>query len=180
MTIDFNKNTDGLIPAIIQDANTKNVLMLGYMNEEAFSATREKGKVTFYSRSKNRLWTKGEESGNFLEVVSIIPDCDNDTLLVKANPVGPVCHTGNDTCFAEKNSGHVEFLAHRGGVPEIVEVAGMEEVEGALCDDAPHRSSRSMSACVKSKNWSSGNSTLRTSRSRGWPSLSKARQSLRP
>ena len=98
MNIDFNK-MQGLVPAIIQDARTKNVLMLGFMNEAAYNKTVEIGKVTFFSRTKNRLWTKGEESGNYLKVVSIEEDCDNDTLLIKVNPVGPVCHTGTDTCF---------------------------------------------------------------------------------
>ena len=128
MQLDFSKSENGLIPAIIQDAQTNVVLMLGYMNQEAFAATREKGKVTFYSRSKDRLWTKGEESGNFLEVVSIIPDCDDDTLLIKANPAGPVCHTGNDTCFAEKNSGHVEFLAH---LQDLIDQRLQEMPEGS-------------------------------------------------
>jgi phosphoribosyl-ATP pyrophosphohydrolase/phosphoribosyl-AMP cyclohydrolase len=82
------------------------------MNEEAFEKTQKEGRVTFYSRTRNRLWTKGEESGNFLEVVSILPDCDNDTILIKANPAGPVCHTGNDTCFAEINKGNIDFLVH--------------------------------------------------------------------
>ena len=104
MKIDFAKYSDGLVPAIIQDNSTGKVLMLGFMNEEALEKTKAIGKVTFYSRSKQRLWTKGEESGNFLEVRSIIADCDNDTLLIKADPVGPVCHTGADTCFAETNS----------------------------------------------------------------------------
>lgn len=104
---------DGLIPAIIQDAETKNVLMLGYMNEEAVAKTEETGRVTFFSRTKNRLWTKGEESGNFLNVVSIAIDCDKDTLLIKANPVGPTCHKGDDTCFEEKNAANeVQFLAY--------------------------------------------------------------------
>jgi phosphoribosyl-ATP pyrophosphohydrolase/phosphoribosyl-AMP cyclohydrolase len=103
MTIDFLKYTDGLVPAIIQDDNTGKVLMLGFMNQEALSKTEELQKVTFFSRSKNRLWTKGEESGNFLLLKSISVDCDNDTLLIKADPVGPVCHTGADTCFNEKN-----------------------------------------------------------------------------
>lgn len=103
MIIDFAKYTDGLAPAIIQDEITGKVLMLGFMNDEALSKTRELNKVTFYSRSKNRLWTKGEESGNFLILKSITADCDNDTLLIKVNPVGPVCHTGADTCFNEKN-----------------------------------------------------------------------------
>ncbi|MGN1213944.1 MAG: bifunctional phosphoribosyl-AMP cyclohydrolase/phosphoribosyl-ATP diphosphatase HisIE [Bacteroidaceae bacterium] len=100
--IDFNK-MQGLVPAIIQDAKTKNVLMLGFMNEEAYNKTVELKKVTFYSRTKQRLWTKGEESGNFLNVVDIKNDCDGDTLLITVNPVGPVCHTGTDTCWGEKN-----------------------------------------------------------------------------
>lgn len=103
MKLDFSKYTDGLIPAIIQDAKTNKVLMLGFMNEEALNKTKELNKVTFYSRSKQRLWTKGEESGNFLMVKDILKDCDKDTLLIKAEPVGPVCHTGADTCFDEKN-----------------------------------------------------------------------------
>jgi phosphoribosyl-AMP cyclohydrolase / phosphoribosyl-ATP pyrophosphohydrolase len=102
--IDFAKYSDGLAPAIIQDANTNKVLMLGFMNEEAFSKTNELKKVTFFSRSKNRLWTKGEESGNYLLLKEIKMDCDNDTLLVKVTPVGPVCHTGADTCWDEKNT----------------------------------------------------------------------------
>ena len=110
MQIDFSKG-DGLVPAIVQDNKTLKVLMLGYMNKESFDKTLEIGKVTFYSRSKNRLWTKGEESGNFLNVVDIKNDCDNDTLLIKVNPVGPVCHTGTDTCWGEKNTQGVEFLA---------------------------------------------------------------------
>lgn len=110
MEIDFNKNNDGLIPAIIQDANTKNVLMLGYMNKEAFQRTQETKKVTFFSRSKQRLWTKGEESGNFLDLVDIKNDCDNDTLLISVNPVGPTCHTGSDTCWNAKNEQEFGFL----------------------------------------------------------------------
>ena len=102
MEIDFNK-MNGLVPAIIQDATTDKVLMLGYMNEEAYAKTVATNKVTFWSRTRNCLWTKGETSGNFLNVVSMQIDCDNDTLLVKANPVGPVCHTGSDTCWGEKN-----------------------------------------------------------------------------
>ena len=102
MNIDFEK-MGGLVPAIIQDATTKTVLMLGYMNKETFDKTVETKKVTFYSRSRQCLWTKGETSGNFLELVDIKVDCDNDTLLVKANPTGPTCHTGNDTCWGEKN-----------------------------------------------------------------------------
>ncbi len=103
MKPDFTKSAHGLIPVIIQDNITNIVLMLGYMNEEAFEKTQQEKRVTFYSRSKNRLWTKGEESGNYLIVSSLIIDCDNDTILVKANPVGATCHTGADTCFNEKN-----------------------------------------------------------------------------
>jgi phosphoribosyl-ATP pyrophosphohydrolase/phosphoribosyl-AMP cyclohydrolase len=103
---------NGLIPAIIQDADTRNVLMLGYMNTEALEKTKKTGKVTFYSRSKKRLWTKGETSGNTLKMVDMTFDCDRDTLLVKARPRGPVCHTGNETCWTEKNSMGLEFM-HR-------------------------------------------------------------------
>ncbi|MEL7532858.1 MAG: bifunctional phosphoribosyl-AMP cyclohydrolase/phosphoribosyl-ATP diphosphatase HisIE [Bacteroidota bacterium] len=115
MKLDFDK-VNGLIPAIIQDAKTNKVLMLGYMNEAALAQTQESGKVTFYSRTKKRLWTKGETSGNFLELVEIREDCDQDALLVKANPLGPVCHTGTDTCFREQNQPGVEFLNHLGAV----------------------------------------------------------------
>ena len=100
--LDFAK-MNGLIPAVIQDNTTLKVLMLGFMDEEALAKTEETGQVTFFSRTKNRLWTKGEESGNFLNVVSVASDCDNDTLLIKVNPVGPVCHTGADTCWGEEN-----------------------------------------------------------------------------
>lgn len=103
MNIDFTKNTEGLIPAIIQDVETKNVLMLGYMNQEAINRTLETNKVTFFSRTKNRLWTKGEESGHFLNVVSLALDCDQDTLLIQVKPVGPTCHKGSDTCWNENN-----------------------------------------------------------------------------
>lgn len=103
MNIDFSKYADGLVPAIIQDYATQKVLMLGFMNNEALQQTYATGKVTFYSRTKQRLWTKGEQSGNFLELKSITIDCDNDTLLIKVNPSGPTCHTGADTCFNEKN-----------------------------------------------------------------------------
>jgi phosphoribosyl-ATP pyrophosphohydrolase/phosphoribosyl-AMP cyclohydrolase len=103
MKIDFSKYADGLVPAIIQDAQTKNVLMLGFMNQEALDITVSTQKVTFYSRSKNRLWTKGEESGNFLNFKSMQVDCDADTLLIQALPVGPVCHKGTDTCWGENN-----------------------------------------------------------------------------
>lgn len=103
MKIDFEK-LGGLVPAIIQDAKTKNVLMLGFMNREAYEKTVETKKVTFWSRTRNTLWTKGETSGNYLNLVSIQNDCDNDTLLVKVNPVGPTCHTGTDTCWGEENT----------------------------------------------------------------------------
>ena len=111
MNIDFNKNSDGLVPAIIQDATSKNVLMLGYMNQEAFEKTQEIKKVTFFSRTKNRLWTKGEESGNFLELVNFKLDCDNDTLLILVNPVGPTCHKGSDTCWNESNIESYGFIS---------------------------------------------------------------------
>ena len=103
MTVNFKKYSDGLVPAIIQDAETNKVLMLGFMNEAALDKTNELQQVTFFSRSKNRLWTKGEESGHFLFVKEIKVDCDADTLLIKVNPAGPVCHTGADTCWNEKN-----------------------------------------------------------------------------
>jgi len=103
MNVDFEKYGDGLVPAIIQDATTQKVLMLGFMNQEALDKTEKEGKVTFFSRSKGRLWTKGEDSGNFLLLKSLALDCDRDTLLIKAQPLGPVCHTGADTCWEEKN-----------------------------------------------------------------------------
>ena len=103
MKPDFSKYSDGLVPVIVQDYSTQKVLMLGFMNEEALNKTKLESNVTFYSRSKKRLWTKGEISGNFLLVKEILMDCDNDTLLIKADPTGPVCHTGADTCFQENN-----------------------------------------------------------------------------
>lgn len=109
MELDFEK-MNGLIPAIIQDNYTQKVLMLGFMNKEAYEKTVETGKVTFFSRTKKRLWTKGEQSGNFLHVVSIKADCDNDTLLIMVHPDGPVCHTGTDTCWGEKNEQDIMFL----------------------------------------------------------------------
>ena len=122
MKINFSKSPDGLVPAIIQDVNTKNILMLGYMNEEAVEKTLTSGKVTFFSRSKNRLWTKGEESGNFLKLVNLKEDCDQDALLIQAKPIGPTCHTGSDTCWNEPNTTNYGFLselentiAHRRG-----------------------------------------------------------------
>lgn len=111
MNIDFNKNNDGLVPAIIQDATTKNVLMLGYMNEEAFNKTKDTKLVTFFSRTKNRLWTKGEESGNVLNLVDIKLDCDNDTLLIQVNPKGPTCHKGSDTCWNDTNAENFGFIS---------------------------------------------------------------------
>ncbi|MCR6719508.1 MAG: bifunctional phosphoribosyl-AMP cyclohydrolase/phosphoribosyl-ATP diphosphatase HisIE [Chitinophagaceae bacterium] len=103
MIIDYSKYTDGLVPAIVQDATTLRVLMLGFVNEESLRITKETGHVTFFSRSRNQLWTKGETSGNFLKYVSMMVDCDADTVLIKARPIGPVCHTGQDTCFNERN-----------------------------------------------------------------------------
>ena len=110
MNLDFKKYSDGLVPAIVQDSQTDKVLMLGFMNQEALDKTEKDGKVTFFSRSKGRLWTKGEESGNFLLLKSLAADCDQDTLLIKAQPLGPVCHTGADTCWDEKNH-REDFLA---------------------------------------------------------------------
>ncbi|MBA4302157.1 phosphoribosyl-ATP pyrophosphatase /phosphoribosyl-AMP cyclohydrolase [Algoriphagus alkaliphilus] len=109
MNIDFNK-MNHLVPAIVQDALSGKVLMQGFMNEEALAKTQESGMVTFFSRSKNRLWTKGETSGNFMELVSVTVDCDGDSILIKANPRGPVCHTGADTCFFEENASKTGFI----------------------------------------------------------------------
>ncbi len=154
MNVDYKKYSDGLVPAIVQDDQTNKVLMLGFMNEEALQKTQELGKVTFWSRSKNRLWTKGEESGNFLLLKDIKVDCDNDTLLIKANPVGPVCHTGADTCWNEKNesglgflntlenvitdrkekapeNSYVSFLFHK-GINRIAQKVGEEAVETVI------------------------------------------------
>lgn len=110
MTINFDKSPDGLVPAVIQDAETGKVLMLGYMNAEAYEKTQAENVVTFFSRSKQRLWTKGETSSNFLHVCEMLPDCDGDTLLIKVLPDGPTCHTGADTCFDEVNQGRGQFL----------------------------------------------------------------------
>ena len=109
-TANFNKNKDGLLPAIVQDAQTLKVLMLGYMNQEAFEKTQSSGKVTFFSRSKKRLWTKGEESGNYLKLVSVKVDCDKDTLLITASPFGPTCHQGTDTCWGEDNESGLSLV----------------------------------------------------------------------
>lgn len=121
MQIDFNKNSDGLVPAIVQDATTKNVLMLGYMNQEAFEKTQETQKVTFFSRSKQRLWTKGEESGNFLNLVDMQVDCDSDTLLVKVNPVGPACHKGNRHLLGRGKCSRLWFFIYLGSCDRIKE-----------------------------------------------------------
>ena len=110
MTVNFSKSPDGLIPAVVQDAETGKVLMVGYMNEKSLAKTQDEGVVTFFSRSKQRLWTKGETSGNFLNVKAMMVDCDGDTLLIKVSPDGPTCHTGADTCFNETNEGKAAFL----------------------------------------------------------------------
>lgn len=125
--LDYTK-LNGLVPAIIQDAVTKNVLMLGFMNEEAVQKTVSTGKVTFFSRTKNRLWTKGEESGHFLNVVSVEEDCDKDTLLIKVNPVGPTCHNGTDTCFGTANDAGISFLSY---LQDFIEKRYKEMPEGS-------------------------------------------------
>ncbi|MBS1627602.1 MAG: bifunctional phosphoribosyl-AMP cyclohydrolase/phosphoribosyl-ATP diphosphatase HisIE [Bacteroidetes bacterium] len=126
MKVDFKKYTNNLVPAIVQDFDTHKVLMLGFMNEEALQTTQQTGKVTFYSRSKNRLWTKGEESGNFLMLKTITVDCDNDTLLIKAHPIGPVCHTGADTCWSEKNHNE-DFLFYLEDIIRLRKQASVEK-----------------------------------------------------
>ena len=130
MKIDFEKS-GGLVPAIVQDAETKNVLMLGYMNEEAYQKTIATKKVTFWSRSRNCLWTKGETSGNFLHLVDIKVDCDNDTLLVKANPDGPTCHTGTDTCWGEVNMGSENSLLFLSELQDFIDKRYEEMPEGS-------------------------------------------------
>ena len=153
MKVDFTKFADGLVPAIIQDNQTLKVLMLGFMNQEALNHTESTGKVTFYSRSKNRLWTKGEESGHFLDLKSMAVDCDNDTLLIKAHPNGPTCHTGADTCWNEKNQAayflpQLEAIIHQrlteapensytarlvaSGLPKVAQKVGEEAVETVI------------------------------------------------
>ena len=128
MTIDFEK-MGGLVPAIIQDADTRNVLMLGFMNEEAYQKTLETGKVTFWSRTRKTLWTKGETSGNFLNLVSMDIDCDNDTLLVKVHPIGPTCHKGTDTCWGEVNEKPaIAFLSE---LQDFIEKRHQEMPEGS-------------------------------------------------
>ncbi|MDQ2753892.1 MAG: bifunctional phosphoribosyl-AMP cyclohydrolase/phosphoribosyl-ATP diphosphatase HisIE [Bacteroidota bacterium] len=126
MNLDFKKYKDALVPAVIQDYATHKVLMLGFMNEEAVAQTEQTGKVTFYSRTKKRLWTKGEESGHFLIVKQILADCDNDTLLIKAAPMGAVCHTGADTCWSEKNHSD-NFLEYLEEVIELRRSAASED-----------------------------------------------------
>lgn len=126
MKVDFEKFSDGLVPAIVQDHQTLKVLMMGYMNQEALHQTELLGKVTFFSRSKQRLWTKGEESGNFLELKSIAVDCDNDTLLIKAQPHGPTCHTGADTCWMERNH-HDNFLFYLEDIINLRKKASPDE-----------------------------------------------------
>jgi len=128
MELDFTKTSDGLLPAIIQDSNTLKVLMLGYMNTEAFKITQNTKKVTFYSRTRKTLWTKGETSGNFLHVVDIKKDCDNDTLLITVRPDGPTCHTGQDTCFNEKNTNAIEFLSY---LENVIQSRKKQPVEGS-------------------------------------------------
>lgn len=130
MTIDFNK-MNGLVPAIIQDADTRNVLMLGFMNEEAYNKTIETGKVTFWSRTRQTLWTKGETSGNFLELVSMAVDCDNDTLLVKVHPIGPTCHKGTDTCWGEANIAPADSLSFLTELQDFIEKRHEEMPEGS-------------------------------------------------
>lgn len=127
MDLDFNK-LGGLIPAIVQDAQTNIVLMLGFMNKDAYQKTIETKKVTFFSRTKQRLWTKGETSGNFLNVVNILVDCDNDTLLIKANPMGPACHTGTETCFGESNKDGIWFLQY---LQDFINRRFIEKPEGS-------------------------------------------------
>ncbi|MBO4332689.1 MAG: bifunctional phosphoribosyl-AMP cyclohydrolase/phosphoribosyl-ATP diphosphatase HisIE [Paludibacteraceae bacterium] len=127
MKPDFDK-MGGLVPAIIQDADTRKVLMLGFMNEEAFNKTVETKKVTFYSRTRQKLWTKGETSGNFLNMVSMAIDCDNDTLLVQVHPVGPVCHTGTDTCWGDTNTADLNFLS---SLQDLIEARKAEMPEGS-------------------------------------------------
>jgi phosphoribosyl-ATP pyrophosphohydrolase/phosphoribosyl-AMP cyclohydrolase len=126
MKLDFSKYADGLVPCIVQDFNTSKVLMLGFMNEEALQKTEALGQVTFFSRSKQRLWTKGEESGNHLLLKEMLADCDADTLLIKAVPVGPVCHTGADTCFSEKNH-NADFLQYLEHIIDLRKQAGVDD-----------------------------------------------------
>jgi phosphoribosyl-AMP cyclohydrolase / phosphoribosyl-ATP pyrophosphohydrolase len=127
MNIDFAKYDDRLVPAIVQDVATGDVLMLGFMNAEAIEETATSGRVTFFSRSRQRLWTKGETSGNFLEVVSVTSDCDNDTLLIKAHPTGPVCHTGAETCFGSREKS-TTYLAE---LESVIASRRLQPVDGS-------------------------------------------------
>lgn len=127
MNIDYSKYNDGLVPAIIQDSSTQKVLMLGFMNEEAFLKTSESKKVTFYSRTKNRLWTKGEQSGNFLKLDSMALDCDRDSLLIQVTPTGPVCHKGTDTCWGEENHATFGFISTLEQIIESRKISAKEE-----------------------------------------------------
>lgn len=128
MNLDFAKYADGLVPAIVQDECSGAVLMLGFMNDEAIEQTIATGRVTFFSRSKQRLWTKGERSGNFLELVSIRPDCDNDTLLIQARPGGPICHTGARTCFGDRRDASLAFLSE---LESVIASRATEPVDGS-------------------------------------------------
>lgn len=143
--LDFEKQ-NGLVPAVIQDDKTSKVLMLGFMNEEAFAKTQETGQVTFFSRTKNRLWTKGEESGNFLNVVSIASDCDDDSLLIKVNPVGPVCHKGTDTCWKETNEAKpIDFLVH---LQDFIDQRKEEMPEGSYTTSLFNKGTRTITQKV--------------------------------
>ena len=142
MQIDFGKYADGLVPAIVQDNTTEKVLMLGFMDEAALVQTQATGKVTFFSRSKQRLWTKGESSGNFLLMKQIISDCDNDTLLVKAQPIGPTCHTGADTCFNETNT-HTNPVAR--------ELSFLSELEDIITNRKNNPTEKSYTASLFAK-----------------------------
>ena len=128
MELQFSKYADGLIPAVVQDADTSKVLMVGFMNKEAYDKTLAEKKATFYSRSRSELWTKGETSGNFLNVVEVLVDCDQDTVLVKARPVGPACHTGDDTCFKEDNNAKIDFLYY---LENVIQNRKKEPIEGS-------------------------------------------------
>lgn len=142
--MDFEK-LNGLIPAIIQDHQTSQVLMLGFMNPESLEKTRKEGKVTFFSRTKNRLWTKGEESGNYLHVVEILEDCDRDTLLIKARPEGPVCHTGNSTCFEKDQGSALPFI---GVLQELIDDRNRERPEGSYTTSLFEKGSNKMAQKV--------------------------------
>ncbi len=144
MTINFSKYTDGLVPCIVQDSDTKTVLMLGFMNDEALKKTAAEGIITFYSRTKKRLWTKGETSGHFLLVKEIKTDCDNDTILIKATPQGPVCHTGADTCFNEEN---VKKIVERNATPYLF----LAELESVITDRISHPTEKSYTASLFAK-----------------------------